>query len=309
MPRTDDRTLGIRNHPRRRRQSGREHGRRARHGRTLHPTRGPLRRPGKRRVIRRTQYGIGTSPGQICLVHRFRRLHPQRRARNAPRDASANRRTGYPLLPHTTVYEETTSTGSFDPSICNRYTDGFLFLRTTSFLSACSRIYARSFLRRHALRFREGILWEDGEFNVRALGRTKKHYCIDEALYYYIRRSGSISSSNGSNDRRSLDSYLTKIETISEWFADEPLEAEERRTVNKCISDVAIFYAALLPELPAEERRTYRKQLRERIAPNWRTLYRTGSPVQNLVGLGIRFAQPLAERLLQFRLRKALKRR
>lgn len=212
-------------------------------------------------------------------------------------------------FPHTTVYEETTSTGSFDPSICNRYTDGFLFLRTTSFLSACSRIYARSFLRRHALRFREGILWEDGEFNVRALGRTKKHYCIDEALYYYIRRSGSISSSNGSNDRRSLDSYLTKIETISEWFADEPLEAVERRTVNKCISDVAIFYAALLPELPAEERRTYRKQLRERIAPNWRTLYRTGSPVQNLVGLGIRFAQPLAERLLQLRLRKALKRR
>ena len=103
-----------------------------------------------------------------------------------------------------------------------------------------------------------------------------------------------VRSSNGSKRPPGLDSYLTKIETISEWFADEPLEAEERRTVNKCISDVAIFYAALLPELPAEERRTYRKQLRRRIAPNWRTLYRTGSPVQNLVGLGIRFAQPLA---------------
>lgn len=146
---------------------------------------------------------------------------------------------------------------------------GIIFLSKMTFLSAWSRIYSRQFLVASGLRFTEGILWEDGELNLKLLSITKRHVCLKDSLYYYQRRPGSIST--GKNVEKTLRSDLIIFDNHYHWLMSHDFLAQERKMLASKIIRSLIFVMAGIPELADKEvkREMYRevamrhKQLRE----------------------------------------------
>jgi glycosyltransferase involved in cell wall biosynthesis len=163
---------------------------------------------------------------------------------------------------HNTVYGNKTVVGSMPRSSQDRTMSGLDYFVTRPFLSAWSRIYSRKFVTSYALRFAEGILWEDSEFNLRAFGEAKKCSCVNAALYNYLRRPNSISTSN--SVKRTLDSDLYRIESAYSFYEKRELKKEHRRAINRFIAEIAIFLSAGNHQLLIEDKRHYRSELRKR---------------------------------------------
>lgn len=136
------------------------------------------------------------------------------------------------------------SDGHFS-DICNQPDyegDGYKFLEKNNFLSACSRIYQRDFLFYHNLFFYEGYLWEDAQFNIRALGICKKHYYYHAYLYFYLRRNNSITTT-GISDKMEMSRFHL-IDTVLEFFSNLSLTSYQRQILNQKLGN--ILFAAIV---------------------------------------------------------------
>ena len=71
--------------------------------------------------------------------------------------------------------------------------------------SVWTKIFRRSMLERHALRFPLGELCEDWSFSYAALAASRSVVFLDRPLYHYVQRAGSTLNGGGNADRIALD--------------------------------------------------------------------------------------------------------
>ncbi len=62
--------------------------------------------------------------------------------------------------------------------------------------SACNKLYSKTFLNKHQLRFMRGVYIEDIEFNTRAVFKAEKVMAIDDTIAHFLQREGSITRTN-----------------------------------------------------------------------------------------------------------------
>ena len=200
---------------------------------------------------------------------------------------------------HKTIFETHTVDNSLPHELIGHCTNGYELLRLTNFYSACSRIYRQSFLKSHKLRFHEGILWEDGEFNIRAFGETERHFCISDSLYNYIRRSGSISCSP-TNIIRTIDSNLIRFKTIYDWYEHKTISKHNRKIINLRLTEIIMLCVAELSEIPSDLRPEFRERLAS-LRKDYRNILTNGTDwKKNLVGATILISPLLVSRILAF---------
>lgn len=118
-------------------------------------------------------------------------------------------------------------------------------------VEACLYMYRRVFLEENCLRFKEGILHEDVEFTPRALLAAKKVLEIQDCLYHYMIREGSISTSrNKEKNIRDLFQTLRELSGLADRQDEELRRWMKNAVVNSCLNMVY-------------EARMYRKEYRK----------------------------------------------
>lgn len=186
-------------------------------------------------------------------------------------------------------------------SLWNKRSRGIDFINASGFLSACARVYRREHtLDRRGLeaptrdnpelRFEEGILWEDGEFNLRFLTLVDNHYCISDNLYNYVARQGSISN-NEKNLRKTLDSDLKKYDLLDEWMQKRKTELDDEkvRILNNRNFSPLIFCLVGVPQLPKKERQHYYDEIRKRHSKMWKTIKKSNNIKNYIYGFLVDF--------------------
>lgn len=163
---------------------------------------------------------------------------------------------------YTRVYPSFSESHAFVQSTCV-VKQGIEFLKNHSFLSACDKIYKNSFLSELGLKFIEGMIWEDGEFNIKALSKAKSHVCLPDSLYFYLARQGSISK-NGAKVSFTLTSDLKKFDSIFEWMRGQAFNRDELEILALHNFKTLIFYLAGIPQLPSRERSQYFRKFKDR---------------------------------------------
>lgn len=182
--------------------------------------------------------------------------------------------------------------------------DGFTFLCRNNFLSACERIYRLSFLQENDLQFSEGYLWEDAQFNIRALSICKTHYYYDVSLYYYVRRNGSITTSGISEIMEKSRFYL--IDSVYQYLMPRKLTVKQRRIVNQKLSNILIAAIVGIGELPISQRTLYYKMYESRKNFYLSLLDETGIWNLKFLGFLLRISFGMTQSILSFRMKKAI---
>lgn len=136
---------------------------------------------------------------------------------------------------------------------------GLIYLSKRTFMSACTGIYRRAWVEKHNLRFKEGVIWEDSEFNLRAYSLTEHCFYIGKALYNYIRREDSISDLRATP--KSTASRIDNALGLDEYFSALGISTAARTIIDRHIIGMLIAAMAGLPELDNKNRKIFRKQL------------------------------------------------
>lgn len=183
---------------------------------------------------------------------------------------------------------------------------GIIYLSKRTFLSACTGIYRRAWIEEHNLRFKEGVIWEDSEFNLRAY--TLADYCFytGKALYNYIRREDSISDLRATP--KSTTSRISNAFGLDEYFSSKGVTPATRTILDRHIMGMIIAAMAGLPELEPIDRKSYRKQLLKcksqllRMAKSTKLIMPMGVTIMYVV------LPALTERILNNRIHAAIRR-
>lgn len=186
---------------------------------------------------------------------------------------------------HRNVYPKASFDCPAPHSLHNRKSKGIDLIDCTAFYAAWNRIYKRRYIISNGFRFKEGILWEDGEFNLRLLSVTDKHFCSSAILYNYCRRADSISTAN--KICRTLDSDLYKFDSLGEWIGSHNFTEKEIRILNRRNNEAIIFLLAGLHQLPKSERSHYFNEIYRRKKRILDSFSRTDANLQRLVGRAI----------------------
>lgn len=98
------------------------------------------------------------------------------------------------------------------------------------------RFYSLPFLRRYSLRFLEGAVFEDQEFNFRAYYFANQHiFYLKDRLYNYLHRgNGSIMSSKWS--RKKTESVFSVSQSLFEFFSEDHKKGKHQVVIEKLIS-------------------------------------------------------------------------
>ena len=194
------------------------------------------------------------------------------------------------------------STSAFEPYTCT----GYEYLSCTGFLSACTGCYRLDRLQANSLQFKEGVIWEDSEFNLRAYALAKKVYCMSDELYYYVRRGGSISNSN--NILKSTKSRISNIESVYTFHQQIHTQGNNLKIIYKHLTSSLIFTMAGLPELEEADRKTYRKEIQKKM-PFYRKLAFQSLDIKGIaVVLLYTICPSFTEKILNNRTHAAIKR-
>lgn len=182
---------------------------------------------------------------------------------------------------------------------------GIKVVDQTAFYSAWNKIYKRSTLSEYGMEFREGILWEDGEFNLRLLPLIKSHFGLSDILYNYIRRPGSISTSN--KVKHTLNSDLIKFESVYDWFASRNIDKNSFKILCRRNSEAIVFFFAGIPQLEKTERKVFLakiKPLKSKIKDSFKT---SDNSVHKLIYLMLSHCPNLLAKVLGRRMQKILR--
>lgn len=135
---------------------------------------------------------------------------------------------------------------------------GYDILRRHNFLSACNVVYKRSFINDNMLRFHEGRIWEDSEFNIRAYSLANNCLEIRDSLYYYIRREYSISDSKATP--KSINSRLKNVDDLIEFFKHEKDRYKLSIISNHLMNNIIAAISGL-QEMGKKELLPFRKEI------------------------------------------------
>ncbi|MCC8175113.1 MAG: glycosyltransferase [Bacteroidales bacterium] len=144
------------------------------------------------------------------------------------------------------------------PTVESRIISPEEFLGNNYFLSAWSRLYNREFVIGNRLYFREGILWEDSHYNLRAIPMAKNMLTLDTPLYYYVNRPGSIST--GRHILATQRSRLIILEDIIKWVKDSGLDNELKKIIALHLAKTILCFIGGQQELIKKDRQELYKQ-------------------------------------------------
>jgi glycosyltransferase involved in cell wall biosynthesis len=182
---------------------------------------------------------------------------------------------------------------------------GFDFLSNNSFLSAWRCIYSLDFLKRNKFFFKEGILWEDSEFNLRAYGLAKKHYFYSKALYFYLRRENSITTK--ATSFKMIYSWFIKVDSIYLYYKDIQLDKVNENIVSNHQAKSIMAAVAGFNELSITEANIFRKKIKSNKQYYYNFFKKSGDIKLMVIGLLIIFALPIAEYLMTYFTKRAIK--
>lgn len=120
-------------------------------------------------------------------------------------------------------------------------TDGNSFINKIDFFfpSACTLVYKKQFIVDNSLKFKLGIFHEDDYFNLSCFGKVKKVMKIKNGLYFYRRRSNSITTSQTKeNIAKRMYSYqqlvdlCNTITNLDKAFLNKKLEAYKNNALH-----------------------------------------------------------------------------
>lgn len=89
---------------------------------------------------------------------------------------------------------------------------------------AWNKIYKTKIIKQNNLQFPQGLWYEDTGFYWQYMSFVKHAYFLDNQLYNYIRRSGSIMSSTFFGNERSIDSLKVYATILAFWQSDKKFD-------------------------------------------------------------------------------------
>ena len=113
--------------------------------------------------------------------------------------------------------------------------------------------YKLSFLQREQIRFIKGIIYEDVPFSGISYVRAQRVNALNESLYHYRIRKGSIMTAQPS--RRNLDCYLTCINELAKEKKRYSKSSIEVEALDLLIKHTAEEYGQIYSRLDWQERR------------------------------------------------------
>lgn len=146
--------------------------------------------------------------------------------------------------------------------LAGKVTRGIDLIGSTAFYSAWDRVYSLGFIKENGMRFKEGILWEDGEFNLRLLPLCDRHYTSDKLLYNYRRRPDSISTSG--KVLHTLKSNIIKFDSVDAWWQSHELSESDYQIICCRNNESIIFTLAGLPQLDKSQQPEILKEIKLR---------------------------------------------
>lgn len=182
---------------------------------------------------------------------------------------------------------------------------GFDFLEKNSFLSVCRCIYNVEFLRKNSLLFKEGVIWEDSEFNLRAYALAENHYYFAKALYFYLRRNNSITTQGTSY--KMIYSWFDNLDSISLFFKDKTLTQKEISIINKHRSKIIIAIVAGLNDLSKKDKCFFRDKIKKNIKYYSQFFYKSKDYKIYISGFLIAVYLPVAELLYSSLMKHAIR--
>lgn len=183
---------------------------------------------------------------------------------------------------------------------------GIIYLSKRPFLSACTGIYKHEWIEKYKLRFKEGVIWEDSEFNLRAYMLADNCYFTGKSLYNYIRREDSISDLSATP--HSTRSRINNAFGLQDYFKRQSVNAFAKKILCRHIMGMLIAAIAGLPELGTQDRQSFRKLLKKRFS----NMFSMALSSKQILVIGVIIAYPLMptliERLLNNRIHAAIRR-
>lgn len=206
---------------------------------------------------------------------------------------------------HKTVYKNNRIVGG-DAKYNGYSTTGVEYMSQHGFLSACTCIYKREFIDRNNLKFKEGVIWEDSEFNTRAYMLSDNCYCISDALYYYIRREDSISDLKATPF--STRSRISNAYDLNQYFQSQNHQKWELKVAYSEIASMLIGAIAGLPELTEKDRKYFRNEIRKHRSQYMRIMWTCGNLRNKLILLSFWLFPVYSEQLLSKKIHEAIER-
>jgi len=205
---------------------------------------------------------------------------------------------------HRNVYPDHSEDCPLPQTICNIISRGIDLISATSFYSAWSRIYRKSLIDKYNMRFVEGIIWEDGEFNLRLLPVTEFHIGLTNVLYNYLRRPQSISTSN--SVEKTLKSDIYKYDSLNKWIEEHHVSEEDRRILYQRNNEAIIFCLAGIPQLDKQRRKTYYNSIKKRLPQIKNTFINSADSKHKYLYWAIKYCPVLLSKSLHSRMQKIL---
>jgi CDP-glycerol glycerophosphotransferase len=124
--------------------------------------------------------------------------------------------------------------------------------------TAWNKVYRRSFLQQHALRFPEGVLYEDLPVTVRALYFAGSVPCVHEPVYSWRTREEGGSITQRRNELANLVDRFAAVRDVDGFLAEHELADLRAAHDLKVLGLDLPLYTSALPEADDEYRGTYR---------------------------------------------------
>lgn len=123
--------------------------------------------------------------------------------------------------------------------------------------TAWNKVYRRSFLAEHGLRFPEGVLYEDLPVTVRALHLAGRVGVVHEPVYLWRARQGERSITQRRNEIRNLVDRFAAVSDVDGYLEEQGLVALREQHDDKVLRLDLPLYTSALPEADDEYRRAY----------------------------------------------------
>lgn len=123
--------------------------------------------------------------------------------------------------------------------------------------TAWNKVYRRSFLAEHGLRFPEGVLYEDLPVTVRALYFSGPVAVVHEPVYRWRSRQGERSITQRRNELVNLVDRFAAVRDVDEFLEDHELHTVREHHDAKVLQLDLPLYTAALPESDDQYRAAY----------------------------------------------------
>ncbi len=187
----------------------------------------------------------------------------------------------------------------------DQWMTGFEYLSKNTFLSACERLYRKEFIIDNQLLFAEGYVWEDAQFNIRALAICSSHYYFHTYLYFYLRRESSITTAGISEKMEMSRFYL--IDSISEFFLCYPLTSYQKIIINRILAGHLLAAIVGISELPKDLSERYKEKFCSNKKYYLSLLSNSEDIKYYLISILLKISFPFISRLLAIKMKKVIK--